>query len=155
MTIQSRHNPPRHNPPRHNKVEPIVEDKHLRPYGTRTLDPAIRLVDRAKEIEQAAGFIQAHTEGKLGLIAKQIRQLQEEARSILEEARRDVDLHQVKCNFEKVVGQTYHLYQKAGGARYFSFLSESDWRGNPPDTYIGSYEMMADRSFRDLSEEVS
>lgn len=69
----------------HNKKEPIVEDKYLLPYPTRTLDPPIRLVDRAREIELADESIKTNVGGKLELILKQIRGLQDEAKRIMEE----------------------------------------------------------------------
>ena len=134
----------------HNKREPVVEDKHLLPYGTRTLDPAITLVDRAREIETASQSIQTHVSGKLDLIAGQIRQLQAEAKKIMEQAQTDIELHKIKCNFEKKIGMTLHLYEKPGGIKYFSFLSPEEW-GTPPHKFLGTYKLNADQSFELVS----
>lgn len=49
--------------------------------------------------------------------------LQEQARRVLLEANTNKDLHHVACNFVKVPGKTYHLYQKSCGQRYFGMLS--------------------------------
>ncbi len=105
------------------------------PYGQSRMAPAIELVDVAKEIAQANALIGAATADKLGLIAEQIRALQEQAREILEKARRDAVLHTAECRFQKIPGQAYHLYRKGegeGAKRYFSMLSPDDWRGHPP-----------------------
>lgn len=125
------------------------------PYGQSRLAPAIELVDVAKEIAQANALIGEATADRLGMIAEQIRALQEQAREILEKARRDVVLHQAECRFQKVAGQTYHLYRKGEGddARYyFSMLSPDDWKGHPPDAFEGSYRVEVDLSFSSVEE---
>lgn len=125
------------------------------PYGQSRLAPAIELVDVAKEIAQANALIGEATADRLGMIAEQIRALQDQAREILEKARRDVVLHKAECRFQKVAGQTYHLYRKGegeGATYYFSMLSPDDWRGNPPDAFEGSYRVEVDLSFSSLEE---
>ena len=125
------------------------------PYGQSRLAPAIELVDVAREIAQANALIGAATADKLGLIAEQIRALQDQAREILVKARRDTVLHTAECRFQKVTGQTYHLYRKGEGEEatyYFSMLSPEDWRSHPPDPFEGSYRVEADLSFTSVEE---
>jgi hypothetical protein len=123
---------------------------HSLTYGTSRLAPAIRLVDRAREIELAEESVQLHVHGKLEVIAKQIRSLKEEAERLLALAQRDIELHKAKCNFEKKPGQTIHLYEKENQP-YFSLLSPNDWNGKPPHRLIGSFVMNPDRSFSEIS----
>lgn len=132
----------------HNKKEPIVENTHILPFSTRTLNPPIRLVDRAREIENAHDSIRTSVNSRLELIVKQIHNLQSEAQDILKQATRDAELHQIKCNFEKKVGQTIHLYEKENGQKYFSLLSPEDW-GKSPHSFLGSYKLNPDRSFEE------
>lgn len=139
----------------HNKKEPILEDRRLMTHPARTLDPPFQIVEQAQELEKAEESIQSHVHGKLDLILKQIRALKAEARDIIEQAREDVELHKIKCNFEKRVGQTLHLYERASGDRYFSLLSLADWGGSPPARFIAAYEMKADRSFVRLDPEAT
>lgn len=87
------------------------------------------------------------TGNKLQLLAKQMRALQEEARLILEAARRDAELHRATCNFQRRPGQAYHFYRRPDGALYISMLSPEDWRGQPPHTFMGSYRLEADMSW--------
>lgn len=122
---------------------------HSLTFGTSRLAPAIRLVDRAREIELAEESVQLHVHGKLEVIAKQIRSLKEEAERLLEAAQKDIELHKAKCNFEKKPGQNIHLYEKEGFP-YFSLLSPADWGNRPPHRYMGSYVMNPDRSFTEL-----
>ncbi|WCL49852.1 DUF2452 domain-containing protein [Leptospira sp. GIMC2001] len=135
------------------KTKSAIDDRRILTYGTSRLAPAIRLVDRAREIELAHESIQSHTSGKLELILKQIRNLQEEAKRIVDQAATDAELHQVKCNFEKQVNQPIHLYVKADQMKYFSFVSPEEWGGNPPHSYLGSYIMRGDRSFERIDLE--
>lgn len=136
---------------RHNKQEEPVADKHMLPYGHRTLDPPIRLVDRAREIQDAHLQIQTHVGGKLDIIARQIRALQEEARTIVEQAVRDAELHRVQCGFEKRIGSVIHLYRRADESLYFSLLSPEDYGGSPPHSFQGSYKLREDRSFEQMA----
>lgn len=125
------------------------------PYGLSRLAPAIDLVDVAREIQRADALVGTVTADKLGRIADQIRALQAEAQAVLEAARRDAALHRATCHFQKVAGQTYHLYRRTrdgSDAPYFSMLSPADWRGSPPDAFVGSFRLEADRSFTPAEE---
>lgn len=42
---------------------------------------------------------------------------------VLEDAKRDADLHHAACNVVKTPGNVYHLYVRDSGQRYFSILS--------------------------------
>ena len=123
------------------------------PYPVSRLAPAIQLVDLAREIEQADKVVNVRVSSKLKVVADQIRVLQAEARKILEEANQDQDLHHVQCNFKKIPGHIYHLYQKADGRRYFSMLSPDDWKGKSPHQFLGSFFLGADMSWRPAGEE--
>jgi len=123
------------------------------PYPLSRMSAPHDLVDTARAIQEADAVIAAVATDKLALIAEQIRALQDQARAVLERARRDTELHRAECRFEKVVGQTYHLYRRhRDGATYFSLLSPDDWRGAPPDVYVGSFRLEADRSYTPAEE---
>lgn len=117
------------------------------PYPMSRLAPVHELVDVAREIAEADRTIGSVTGGKLEVIARQIRALQEEAQSVLSEARRDLELHRAEHAFVLRVGATYHLYRREGERRYWSMLSPDDWGGSPPHSYEGSYRLEADQSW--------
>jgi hypothetical protein len=123
------------------------------PYPASRLAPAIDLVDMAKEISQADAMLNTRVSAKLKVIADQIRHLQQEAREILEESRRDQQLHHAECNFKRIPGKTYHLYQKSNGQHYFSMLSPDDWGNQPPHAYLGSYRLENDMSWTALDDD--
>ncbi len=120
---------------------------HSSPYPVSRLAPPIELVDLAKEISQADDLLSIQVSGKLQILAKQMRALQEEAQQLLEETRRNQELHRVHCSFKKIVGKVYHLYRKKDGGLHFSMLSIKDWQGDPPDQYVGSYRLESDMSW--------
>ena len=72
---------------------------------------------------QADEMVKATTASKLVIIAEQIRFLQQQAHKVLWEASQSADLHQAACNFRKLPGHVYHLYERPSGQRYFSMLS--------------------------------
>jgi hypothetical protein len=120
------------------------------PYALSRLAPAYSLVDVAAEIEKADSMLVTVTSGKLGLIADQIRRLQEQARAMLERAQRDAELHRARCRFEKKPGGVYHLYRKDDGERWFSLLAPEEWITEQPQTFEGTYRLELDMSFTRL-----
>lgn len=125
---------------------------HASPYPVSRLGAKIELVDVAAEIQRADEMVGSVAHGKLDVIAKQIRALQAEAKDILEQARRDLELHHAQCSFSKRVGGTYHLYERPDGALYFSMLSPVEWGGTPPHAFQGSFRLEVDRSWTPVEE---
>lgn len=117
------------------------------PYPLSRLSAPIDLIDVAREIQAADSVITAVTAGKLESIAQQIRALQAEAARTLAEAQANAELHRVRCNFKKIPGKLYHLYERPNGERYFSLLSPDDWQGKPPHAFLGSFRLEADMRF--------
>ncbi|MBW2465062.1 MAG: DUF2452 domain-containing protein [Deltaproteobacteria bacterium] len=126
-------------------------DRHS-PYPVSRLAPAFDLVDVAKEIQKADEMLGAVVGNQLEVIVDQIHALQEQARSILERAQRDADLHRAECAFQRRVGQRYHLWERDDGTLYFSMLSEDDWGGAAPHQFRGTYRLEADMSWTPAEE---
>lgn len=120
------------------------------PYPLSRMAPSFDLVDMAAEIQKADAMLATVAGGKLGVLAEQIRHLQDEARALLERARRDAELHRARCNFEKKPGGVYHLYRKDDGELWFSLFGPSEWIRPQPQTFEGSYRLEADMSFTRL-----
>jgi len=118
------------------------------------------LIALARHVQTADSHTKAIASGKLDLISRQIKQLQEEARQVLENAKQDMDLAHAKCNFQRRPGSTYHLYKKniSGPGedeqyeKFFSMLSPQEWSGNPPHIHLGSYRLEYDMSWTPLEK---
>ena len=70
-----------------------------------------------------------------------------QAHDILATAKHDSQLHHAACNFTKVPGTIYHLYERSNGTPYFSMLSPSEWGGACPHKFLGSYRLEHDHSW--------
>lgn len=84
---------------------------------------------------------------KLQVIGEQIKFLQKQAKEILESASTNTDLHKVPCNFVKVPGTIYHLYQRPSGEKLWSMISPQEFGANNKNEYLGSFRMEVDRSW--------
>lgn len=125
------------------------------PYGLTRTAPAYDLVDVAAQIQKADETLATMTGGKLGVIAEQIRRLQEQAHAILEKARRDAELHRARCAFEKRAGGEYHLYRDAEGL-WFSRIGPTEWVTPQAQTFEGTFRLELDMAFTrlDVPEDV-
>ena len=130
---------------------PSPEQHRCSPHPTDRAAPPVTLVNLAAQIEQADRRLALATNAKLRVIAEQIAALQEQARRILEEAEESRRLHRVECRLRKVVGKTYHLYEREDGSRYFSLLSPRDWYDKPPHRYLGGYVLQEDGTWHPTS----
>lgn len=122
------------------------------PYPVSRLAPAHDLVDVAKRIAEADAMIGATASAKLRVIADQIQALQEEARRVLEDTRKALDLHRARCSFVRRPGQTYHLYRREDGELWFSMIAPSEWRGASASEFVGSYRLELDQSWTRVDE---
>ncbi|MET0081292.1 MAG: DUF2452 domain-containing protein [Candidatus Thiodiazotropha lotti] len=129
-----------------NTDQPSSQD-NISPYPVSRLAPSFNLVDLAKEIAQADEMLTNKAGSQLKLIAEQVKVLQQQAKSILEQTARDQQIHRAQCSFQKKPGQVYHLYQNRHGNSLLSMLSPDDWQGKPPNQFIGSYRLESDRSW--------
>ncbi|XP_070561233.1 uncharacterized protein C1orf50 homolog [Ptychodera flava] len=110
------------------------------------------LVEIARQVQKADEFTRANACNKLMTIAEQIRHLQEQAKKVLKEAKRDADLHHAACNIKKRPGQMYYLYRRESGQQYFSILSPQEWGSSLPHEYLGAYKLEYDMSWTPLKD---
>lgn len=120
--------------------------------GAVNLKTTPDLMELAQEIQKADEFVKSTAYSKLQMIAEQIRFLQEQAKQVMLEARHNNHLHHAACNFKKVPGKIYYLYQKPSGQEYFSMLSPEEWGTSLPHKYIGSYRLECNMSWTPTEE---
>ncbi|KAM4651652.1 uncharacterized protein C1orf50 homolog [Discoglossus pictus] len=116
-------------------------------YQTNRMGDPSDLVELAKQVQKADDFIRANACNRLTVIAEQIRLLQEQAKQVLEEAKRDNDLHHAACNVVKKPGNIYYLYKRESGQRYFSILSPKEWGASCPHEFLAAYKLQHDMSW--------
>ncbi|KAK5599132.1 hypothetical protein CRENBAI_025690 [Crenichthys baileyi] len=121
-------------------------------YQTNRVGDPMNLVALAEQVQKADDFIKANACNKLTVIADQIRYLQEQARKVLEEAKRDADLHHAACNIVKRPGSMYYLYQRPSGQKYFSIISPKEWGPSCPHPFLGAFKLQHDMSWTPADE---
>jgi len=107
-------------------------------------------VELAKQVQTADDFIRANAGNRLRLIGEQIKFLQEQAKKVLYEAKRDNDLHHAACNMVKKPGTVYHMYERKSGQKYLSILSPQEWGPSCPHEFLAAFKLEHDMSWTPL-----
>lgn len=110
------------------------------------------IVALASQIKEADVAVRNTASNKLTLILEQIRFLQSQAEKILQETAANERLHHAACNFKKIPGTIYHLYERESGQTYFSMLSLEEWGPNFKHKHLGSNRPEGDHSWTPLEE---
>ncbi|KAM6947672.1 uncharacterized protein C1orf50 homolog [Lycodopsis pacificus] len=121
-------------------------------YQTNRVGDPTDLVALATQVQRGDDFTKANACSKLTVIAGQIRYLQEQARKVLEDAKRDADLHHAACNIVKKAGNMYYLYQQPSGQKYFSIISPKEWGPSCPHTFVGAFKLQHDMSWTPVDQ---
>ncbi|CAI9584537.1 unnamed protein product [Staurois parvus] len=79
-------------------------------------------------------------------------ELAQQVQKVLEDAKRDADLHHAACNVVKKPGNIYYLYKRESGQRYFSILSPKEWGKSCPHEFIAAYKLQHDMSWTPFEE---
>jgi phosphoglycerate-specific signal transduction histidine kinase len=74
------------------------------------------------------------TYSKLELIAKQMIYLKEEATNILKNHELNEEINKISCNFKKVPGTYYYLYE-INNQKVLSLISDNEW--STYDKFLG------------------
>ncbi|CAB1456118.1 unnamed protein product [Pleuronectes platessa] len=121
-------------------------------YQTNRVGDPMDLVALATQVQRGDDFIKANASNKLTVIADQIRYLQEQARKVLEEAKRDADLHHAACNIVKKPGTMYYLYERPSGQKYFSIISPKEWGPSCPHSFVSAFKLQHDMSWTPVDQ---
>uniref|UniRef100_UPI0037E9C7B0 uncharacterized protein C1orf50 homolog n=1 Tax=Semicossyphus pulcher TaxID=241346 RepID=UPI0037E9C7B0 len=121
-------------------------------YQTHRVGDPMDLVSLAAQVQKGDDFIKANACNRLTVIADQIRYLQEQAKKVLEEAKRDADLHHAACNIVKKPGNMYYLYERPSGQKYFSIISPKEWGPSCPHSFVGAFKLQHDMSWTPIDE---
>lgn len=78
--------------------------------------------------------------------------LQSQAKEILTTATADSQLHKIPCNFVKVPGKIYHLYERPSGDKLWSMVSPQEFGASNKNQHLGGYRMEVDHSFTPIDK---
>lgn len=118
----------------------------LLPYASSVGAPAIRL-------ENIAGWKQQGTHMVNKVLKAKFMELEEQYRSLVEEHRWNELVYSAEFNFEPVIGQVYHLYDRGGqpGKPFLSMIAPAEWGRKRREAqqmgYIGSFYLDPNRKW--------
>ncbi|XP_075237224.1 uncharacterized protein C1orf50 homolog isoform X2 [Lycorma delicatula] len=112
----------------HSKV--CLVERDLEPFGHKLLNVSSTFRDLTVELNE---------------LAKEVEKSQ--ACKVVVELHQGLSLNHAACNFKKVPGKTYHLYQRQSGQKYFSMLSPEEWDSRLPHQFLGSFRLENDMTW--------
>jgi hypothetical protein len=83
---------------------------------------------------------------KLKVLFKQMESIKREIEEVVKESVETETLEKIKCNFKKIPGKNYYLYQNPDNEAFFSMLSPKEW--NSKNNFIDEYFYDYDHTFQ-------
>lgn len=124
----------------------------LLPYATNVGAPAIRLENISAWKEHGTLMVNK-------VLKARFRELEEQYLRLVEEHRWNELVYSSEFNFEPVIGQIYHLYDRGGepGKPFLSMIAPHEWgprrRAMQEEGHIGSFHLDPNRKWVKVSEQ--
>jgi hypothetical protein len=108
----------------------------------------IRPEDMGKIKGKSLTAMREQTRTQISRIYEQMNLLISQAKSIRSRVEISEKIYMAQMQFEPVIGQTYYLYEKTGGAHVLSMISPSEW-GNrfPFNRHIATVLLLSDHTW--------
>ena len=87
--------------------------------------PNLQLLEQDKIIKTVQR--NSNNYSKLKILFKQMQNIKNEIEEVIRESVETENLEKIKCNFKKIPGKNYFLYQKPNNQLFFSMLSPKEW----------------------------
>lgn len=115
----------------------------------REIATSTDLVELAITAQNALDFVNSNTSIKLREVVSQMLTLKDRAVEILEEAKRDVQLHEASCNMVKRPGGVFYFYKRRDGSGLVaSIISPDEWGSTCPHaSFVGAFQLQSDQSW--------
>lgn len=117
------------------------------PYPQSRLSPPISPTDLTTVNESSVQLVKMGLEGKLNLIAEQVKGLQRLGERLIMEAQNSIDMHNIPCSIAKKPGDVLHLYSRSDGSHFLSIIDPGEWGGMFTLEFHGSYRLEHDMSW--------
>jgi hypothetical protein len=99
-----------------------IDKKHLK----QLIEiPNLELLEQDKIIKAVQR--NSNNYSKLKILFKQMQNIKNEIEEVIKESVETENLEKIKCNFKKIPGKNYFLYQKPNNELFFSMLSPKEW----------------------------
>jgi hypothetical protein len=84
--------------------------------------------------------------GKLKMLLKQMEYIQNEIETLCLESIENDYLEDIECSFKKTPGNSYYLYMKPDGQKFFSLIAPNEW--NTQNRFLNEYFYDYDLTFQ-------
>lgn len=122
------------------------------PYSASVAGAVIKPTEEGVIRHKALTAMEEQTNMQLQQIRKQIELLALQAQEIQKRKDLSMMIYDAKLNFQPVIGQVYHLYEKKDDSLMISMVSPREWGGGagPFKRYIAKVQLLADHTWKEL-----
>ena len=144
--------------------EELVLPENKLPYPVSPGDAPFKSLERWLDIErapvgrEAVREIKSQTIRKLEMLDEMHRDLVRRANGILESAREDIRMHDIRMHAAKIRNKVYYLYcyGNAEDSEFFSILEPEEYlMADPEARFVGAFHLNDDSSWTPMPEEGS
>lgn len=136
---------------------PLPEGKHAFP--TRSDQPPFKMLERLLDVDtpadsrEAVRAVQSQAARKLEMLEDMHRDLLRRARDVVDKAKEDLRLHNIRMYAGKMRNKIYYLYRYSDEPddQFFSILPPEEYlKADPAAAYIGAYQLNSDSTWTRL-----
>jgi hypothetical protein len=112
----------------------------------------IRPIDKGKLKSTALETVEKQANQQIGMLKKQAELIMQQVRDIETRVRIAEEIYAADINFDPVIGNVYHLYERDDDSRVLSMLSPDDWGKRLPFArFVASVKLLGDRTWEVLA----
>lgn len=126
----------------------VTENPGTLPYAHNIGSAIVRPINKKGEKGTALAIMEEQADIQLKQIKDQVELLVKQAKSIKERVEISQIIYEADINFQPVVGDVYHLYQKQDGSTVISMISPHEWgKKMPYNKFLKSIKLLSDRTW--------
>lgn len=121
------------------------------PYSASVSGALIKPTEEGVIRHKALTAMEEQTNMQLEQIRKQIELLALQAQEIQKRKELSMMIYNAKLNFQPVIGQVYHLYEKKDDNLMISMVSPKEWGASGPfKRHIAKVQLLADHTWKEM-----
>jgi hypothetical protein len=132
-------------------VEIYHKQMSVLPYSSSVSGAVIKPTEEGVIRHKALTAMEEQTNMQLEQIRKQIELLALQAQEIQKRKELSMMIYNAKLNFQPVIGQIYHLYEKKDDNLMISMVSPKEWGGSGPfKRHVAKVQLLADHTWKEM-----
>lgn len=132
-------------------VEIYHKQMSVLPYSASVSGAVIKPTEEGVIRHKALTAMEEQTNMQLEQIRKQIELLALQAQEIQKRKELSMMIYNAKLNFQPVIGQIYHLYEKKDDNLMISMVSPKEWGASGPfKRHIAKVQLLADHTWKEM-----